>query len=178
MIYNLYSIELTNQPILKKIGNSQCPASIIQGLSRLELKLIETALNEQKNKIGYHKLGNAIRYNLSDVFSIYGSKNVLIKATENRRSVHKLMFEWLAQAQKNNIYLFVYGEEIGKKIVDGSTISIQSIYQTFEEVLRYFTPKQSSVVFIVEMLEFSDYRIEEVPSIEQNKKYYKLVKNG
>lgn len=102
----------------------------------------------------------------------------MIKATENRRSVHKLIFEWLSQAYSSDIYLFVYATEIGKKIVDSSAINLESIVQTFEEVLTYFNLKSKAVLYIIEMLEITGYRIERVESSNTTKIYYKLIKNA
>ena len=177
MKYNLYKIEIKNDVDLLKLNDSECPYSIKDALNNFEENLIEIILEEQKNKIGFNKLGNTIRYKLSDTFTYYENKNILVKATENRRSIHKLLFEWITKSYKSKVYLFIYSPEIGKKIVDGSTINIDSIIETIKEFQELFLIKSHATFHIVEMLDFSGYRLEKIETISTNKIYYKLFKN-
>jgi len=177
MKFNLYSLELGQAIRLAKIEASSCPISIIHALKLFEEKLIQIILKEQNNKIGFYKLGNAIRFKLSDPFVEYDNKNILIKATENRRSLHKLFLSWVGLSFDKEIYLFVYGNAIGKKIVDSSTINVASINETAAEYVKYFNIKKATRFYIIEMLEFSNCAIEKVPLETGSRIYYKLIRH-
>lgn len=178
MRINLYSLEIGSSIVLSKIDDTLCPESIRQGLGKFENNLIEIILEEQENKIGFYKLGNAIRFKLSEPFCEYDNKNILLKATENRRSLHKLFLSWIEASLDKEVYLFVYGNEIGKKIVDSSTISVSSVKDTAKEFIRYFNIKKETTLYIVEMLELSRFSIEKVFLETGKRTYYKLIEHG
>ena len=177
MKYTYYKLNISEDINLINLQMESCPIIIQNSLNKFENELINKILEEQSGKIGIYKLGNYIRFQMSDYFVKYESNITLIKATENKRALHKLLIEWIEKSYNSEVYLFLYENEFGKKIVDNSTITISSIIETLQEVYLYFKLKRQTSFYIIEMNEFTDYRFEKITDTYTIKKYYKLLKN-
>jgi hypothetical protein len=177
MKYTYYKLNISEDVNLINLQIESCPPVIQNSLYKFENELINKILEEQSGKIGVYKLGNYIRFQMSDYFVKYESNISLIKATENKRSLHKLLIEWIEKSYNSEVYLFVYEKEFGRKIVDNSAITISSIIETLQEVYLYFNIKRYTSFYVIEMNEFTDYRFEKVNDTYTSKKYYKLFKN-
>jgi hypothetical protein len=177
MRFKYYRLVIGESLRVDTLQDAECPSIIGKALISFESELIRKIIENQKNRVGFYKMGNVIRHELSDCFTEYAGTHMLIKATENRRSIHKLLLDWIEKSYLLKVYLFIYDDDFGKIIVDGSTISMSSIVVGINEVLKYFQLRQETVLYVIEMLEFSGYRVEKVETVSGDKKFHKLLKN-
>lgn len=177
MNYNLYDITVTDSISLAEMSNTSVIKSISSRLMELEDIIIDQAARKQSGTIGFYTLGLEIRTTTKNLFGVVDSKNCLFKATENRRAIYKLIFDWLASAEGRTIYILTFEKDLGRVLVDNSFIQINDLIKALKVILVYCEFKAPLVFKIIEIYSFTNALIVENKS-HQNKMYYKIKQNG
>jgi hypothetical protein len=178
MRYELININYSKEKneLFYSPSPSNClPEQIVERLYAIELGLIEEAINQQYQKIGFSSIGNQLWKRVGEHFGQISNEIKFVRATENQRASHRLIFEWVEANKKNQVYVFIFDKEFGSKLVDRSTLSLQGIKASFKDILKVCEFNED---FNFHVIEVNGLNGAEIVQTEKNKGkvYYKILK--
>ena len=183
MPFKIYALDSESDSILVSPCSGNCTSEDErQVLASIEKRMAEIFLEEQKDKIGINKIGNALRADehLESLFRRSPHRSFVIrKMTENKRAFPRVFMHDLADGLGIRTIFLVLASDFGKKsrMVDGSFITVEGIQEELSQFSKLFRPKfDLSMVLIAEMTGFQGYSIQSVSRPDLSKDYAKLVK--